>query len=218
VPIRLLAPCLAAVWALASAAPAAAAPLRVAILPLAVHSAQPDTNYLSAGLADMLAARLEMSGAVQVVRVESNARHTELGPALEVGRAASADYVLFGSFTHFGQGASLDLRCARVAAADGEGEGEALRRVFVQSGTLAEIIPRLDDLTTRLEQFLLGGAPAPGNGAGVASGPASESPRLRALERRVETLEREVERLRTAGGEGAAGPAAGAGSNGGSVR
>ena len=35
-------------------------------------------------------------------------------PRSGTGRAAGGDWVLFGSFTRFGNGASLDLQCVRV--------------------------------------------------------------------------------------------------------
>ena len=65
-----------AAWSLAAAALAPAAlaePVRVALLPVIVHSADSNSGYLSAGLADMLAARLDVIAATDRVVVVSTA-------------------------------------------------------------------------------------------------------------------------------------------------
>ena len=173
----------------------AAAPARVAILPVVIHSLG-DESYLRAGLADMLASRLGQSPAVAVVRVEDPEQATtDLERARAAGRGVGADYVLFGSFTHFGEGASLDLSCARVA------EGEASPgQVFIQTGTIGEIIPKLDDLARRVSAHIAGGGvavpPVSGAPPGVGGGSNSELldalSELDALRERVDGLERRV--------------------------
>ena len=106
--------CALLVCAAALAPALAGAEPRVAILPVVVHSAAPDPSYLSDGLADMLGARLEQLGGMRVVRDEDKDATTRLADALARGRALEADYVVFGSFTQFGEGASLDIQCAPV--------------------------------------------------------------------------------------------------------
>jgi TolB-like protein len=175
---------------------AAAAPLRVAVLPVVVHSASGDTEYLSAGLAEMLSARLEQAGGIEVVSLDGDARATtKLKVALEAARSVDAQFVVFGSFTQFGDGASLDLRAAMVDEAGSDDAPEA-RAIFVQSGTLGAIIPRLDDVAGRVVQFLRGnGGVAPPPPVAAAPKQAPEAPAAAAggdLERRVEALERAV--------------------------
>jgi outer membrane protein insertion porin family len=172
---------------------AAAEPIRVAILPMVIHAAGGESDYLSKGLAEMLSARLEQAGGIQVVRLQSNSRSTtQTSVAIEAGRAAKAEFVVFGSFTRFGEGASLDVRCARVDAAGGRGDAEA-SQVFVQSGQIGDIIPRLADLSGRVIHFVKGGAvaaaPAP---TGVRGGASAGAASVGDLERRVEALERAV--------------------------
>jgi hypothetical protein len=179
---------------LATLAEAAA---RVALLPISVHAAGADTAYLSTGLAEMLAARLERYDGIVVVRAAADATAPDgKAEALEKADALGADFVLFGSFTQFGEGASLDLRCARVGR-ESEGGGDASRRVFIHSGTVAEIIPKLDTLAAKVVRY------ASGDGAGarpVAEPEAGEAGGSRAagdaelvdLKRRVEALERAV--------------------------
>jgi len=168
---------------------ARAEPVRVALLPIVVHSSAGESGYLSDGIVAMLAARLEQKGGIQVIRMQSNAGAVSTpDAAVEAARGGDAEFVVFGSFTQFGSGASLDLRCARVAGGSGHGQPPA-RQVFIESGDLGEIIPQLDDLAGRIALYVKEGAPAP---AAVASGEAAAGPSLADLERRVERLEQEV--------------------------
>jgi outer membrane protein insertion porin family len=187
--------------ALGAAAGAARAEERrtVAILPVVVHALE-EQAYLRDGLADMLASRLGQQPGIGVIRVSDPAQATlDADAARAAGRAVGAQWVLFGSFTRFGEGASLDLRCLPVAAPGDPGA----RSIFVQAGQLADVIPRLDGLAERVAQHVIGRDPAlPLAGAG-ASGGGGERSELEALRRRVEALER-----REAAGVSAPAPAA----------
>ena len=185
-----------------SGAAAVAAPVRVALLPIAVHSADEGSAYLSAGLAEMISARLEQSGGVSVVLVPGLAVSTsEIEKAVEAGRTAGVDYVVFGAFTQFGAGASLDVQCAAVKS---DIEPRA-RRIFVQSGTLGEIIPKLDDLAAKIARYMTGG----GQGASaVAGAQASDANALDEIRRRVDKLERAVYTQPEKRAEAAAAPGA----------
>jgi TolB-like protein len=165
---------------------ASAASVKAALLPIAVHSADEGSAYLSAGLAEMISARLEQSGGVSVILVPGQAVPTsDLEKAIEAGRAAGADFVVFGAFTQFGAGASLDVQCAAVNA-----ESDARpRRIFVQSGTLGEIIPKLDDLAAKIARFMISGSREPQATAGAASSDGGELDEIR---RRLDALERAV--------------------------
>ncbi len=174
---------LAAAAAVADASPEGA---RVAVLPIVVHSIE-NHEYLREGLADMLASRLAQRPGLDVVRVEDpKAATTDLQAARSAGEAVGADYVLFGSFTRFGDGASIDLYCARTR------EGDAARRIFVQSGTLGEIIPRLDELAQKVGIFVVAGGP--GEAPAVSAAPPGGRPAapVAELEARIEALERAV--------------------------
>jgi TolB-like protein len=171
---------------LASAGPAQAAPVRAALLPIAVHSSDEGSAYLSAGLAEMISARLEQSGNVSVVLVPGQAVATsEVAKAIEAGKAAGVEFVVFGAFTQFGAGASLDVQCASV---NGGGDAQA-RRIFVQSGTLGEIIPKLDDLAAKIARYMTGGT---ATAAAATDGEVSEGAEIDELRRRVDRLERSV--------------------------
>jgi TolB-like protein len=173
---------------LTNARPAAAAePVKVALLPIVVHS-QDRAEYLQAGISDMLMSRLSQTAGLGVVRIaDLKAATTDLETARSAARAIGARYVVFGSFTSFGDGASLDLQCARTDASD-----EGARQVFVQSGALGSIIPRLDDLAERVARYVAD----PGAGGtlpAVSAAPLSKGSVSRAevddLRRRVDALE-----------------------------
>jgi TolB-like protein len=176
----------------------------LAILPIVVHTLE-HKEYLQAGLADMLASRLGRVPGVAVIRVQGEDQATtDADTARNSGREAGAEYVIFGSFTQFGEGASLDLRCAPVS---GEAKEES-RSIFVQSGTLGEIIPELDRVAEKVGRHIAidtagsgaasgelpaVGAAAPSDG-GAASGELLQDAisELEALRGRIDALEQRV--------------------------
>jgi hypothetical protein len=162
--------------------------IRVAMLPVSVNSSLSETGHLSAGLADMVAARLEQNGQIVIIRLDAPATSRE--EAIAAGKKAGAEYVLFGSYTQFGDGASLDLRCAPVIG----GEADEPRRVFIQAGSASEIIPKLSVLSESVSRYLVGAAESPELLAGAdATAPgAPNSASLADIEQRVEALERVI--------------------------
>jgi len=189
---------LSARFAGAAAADPAAGPARILILPIVVHSAAADASHVSSGLSDMIASRLEQSGRVVVDRPEGMELATSrIGDALREGRARGSDFVVFGAFTQFGDGASLDIQCIPATVAN-EAEAAAARRIFIQSGAVGDIIPRLDDIAGRLAAYVNAGRPEPSGPLPVAEGaPAGSSPpppsdTLREISDRLEALEEAV--------------------------
>jgi TolB-like protein len=176
--------------------------VRVVILPMVVNTAG-ERAYLRSGLSDMLASRLGRNAGVAVVRIDDETKATS-DPlrAAALGVESGARFVVFGAFTQFGEGASLDVQCVEARAYEEE-ESPSARRIFIQSGTVGEIIPKLDATAQKIGLFVLGegapaerGAPAPAVAtapsapaqaaapAGAASGAAYED-----LRRRLEALE-----------------------------
>jgi TolB-like protein len=148
---------------------------KLLLLPILVHSSE-DPEYLQDGLSDMLQARFSRIGALNLVRLDKPTDGTtRLDKALALGRKAGADYVLYGSFTRFGQGASLDVQCS---ATDESKKREPLREIFVHSGSIGEIIPDLDELAGKVSRFAQGEAaltlvPPDDSGTGLAAAAAS---------------------------------------------
>ena len=167
---------------------------RIALLPLSVHASGEDSAYLQTGLGEMIAARLDQYEGVTVVRPRVDgvpAGQSQTARAAAEG--VDADFVLYGSFTRFGDGASLDLRCLH-AAAPAEDEPDKARRVFIQAGELAEIIPQLDTLAQKVARYALRtGKPtlaAANDDKQPSAAPAPTAAQYDALLQRVEKLER----------------------------
>jgi TolB-like protein len=147
--------------------------VRVALLPILVHSAE-GREYLQQGLADMLVARLARSERLAVLPIEdAKTATTDAAEARKVGAANDAAYVLFGSFTRFGEGASLDLQC--VSVTDDE---RAPRHIYVHAPSMAELVSLLDGAADRATYAVLG---APPEGTAV-SAPPRPAPEPRAAE------------------------------------
>lgn len=184
--------------AVAISAEAAEPAPKLLLLPILVHSAE-DPTYLREGLGDMLTARLERIGALALVAPDPNMQGTtQLARARELARRAGADYVLFGSFTRFGQGASLDVQCAPAV---GGRDRDPLREIFVHSGSIGDIIPDLDELAGKVSRFARGEAVASSPAEG--RGPVAVSARdYQALMGRVAALEKSLADLKSEGGEG----------------
>ncbi|MGB0619869.1 MAG: hypothetical protein ACPGVZ_10420 [Myxococcota bacterium] len=194
----------------AFAAPASAGP-RLLLLPIVVHSSE-DPDYLRAGLSDMLASRFERIGALDLVRGEVDGRGTtDPDEARALAEKQGADFVLYGSFTRFGQGASLDVQCAPVAGDETTGAPAPLREIFVHSGSIGEIIPDLDELAGKVSRYargemvVTGVPPAPGFAASGAAALGGGGADVQELRSRVEALEAAVRALLEAESDGGSG-------------
>ncbi len=132
----------------------AASPLRVAILPFQVN-APPELSYLKQGIPDMMASRLTWEDKVAVLRVQDPEIDEQKGPvtektAREIGVSFQADRVLFGSLTALGKSISIDIK---VIDLSGE---KPVRTFFTQSPSLDEVIPRLDQLASEINETVFG--------------------------------------------------------------
>ncbi len=142
--------------------------VRVALLPLVVHSAE-GRDYLQQGLSDMLVARLARAERLAVVPIDDpKAATDDAAAARKTGLANGAEFVVYGSFTRFGEGASLELRCASVR--DGKAEP---RHIYVHANSMGELLPMLDGVAERTTYAVLGPAP---DAPPVSSGPSATSP------------------------------------------
>jgi hypothetical protein len=169
------------------------------LLPIVVHSSE-SPDYLRAGLADMLASRFIQAGSFEIIRIDDPRKATtRLADALDFAREEDADFVLFGSFTRFGEGASLDMQ----AAGTEEGEqGETLREIFVHSGSIGQVIPDLTDLVGKVTRFAIPDyIPVPAAaGDGAPGGAPARRDELSDLRRRIAALEQAVRSLEQARG------------------
>ena len=188
-----------AAWAQDEAAEVAPHRIKLALLPMVVHSNE-RADYLRQGLSDMLTARFTRENVVDVIPVDDERKATiDLDTALETARDLGADFVVFGSFTRFGQGASLDVQTAAIAEGP---DGDTLREIFVHSGSIGEVIPDLDDLVGKVTRFAIGEYVPVGFGPGINAAEAGPAGPSRAdLLRRIEALEGQMQAV-----QGAAAP------------
>ena len=161
----------------------------IAVIPVVVHSSE-DPEYLRAGIEDMLVARIEQVGVLQVVRITDVAKATtQVDAAIATGREVNADFVLFGSFTRFGQGASLDMQAAATAPG---ASGETLREIFVHSGSIGDVIPDLDELVGKVSRFAINDYQEP---AAAGGSETRARPSIDKLRRRIDALERDTREM-----------------------
>ena len=186
-----LAPLILAATGLAGMAQSQTKP-SILLLPMVVHSSE-SPEYLRGGLSDMLMARFQQADQFVLIQIEDPAMATtQAEEAIEAGRTVGADFVLFGSFTRFGEGASLDMHAASTSPS---GEEDSLREIFVHSGEIGEVIPDLADLVGKVTRFAIDdfspvspdedqkGSPVPDSRADLLQ-------RVRALERAVDSLQK----------------------------
>jgi len=150
-------------WALAQAPKApqagdqkARGPLKVALLPLTIHSDE-NLDYLKEGTYAMFSSRVELEGRVMVMERAAVKKAISQVPgeidsetAKKIGETLGADYVVFGSLTKLGGSASVDLKVLEV-----KGEKPA-SPVYVQANKLEEIISQVDVLARRVDEKILG--------------------------------------------------------------
>jgi hypothetical protein len=130
--------------------------LKVAILPIAIHSPE-SLDYLREGVYAMFASRLELDGRVSVMErgavkkaVSQFSGEIDSEAAQKLGETLGADFVVFGSLTKLGDSASLDLKVLDV-----KGE-KPPSSVYVQAKKLEEIIGQVDVLARKVDEKILG--------------------------------------------------------------
>jgi hypothetical protein len=129
---------------------------KVALLPLTINA--PDRlDYLRQGLQDIMASRVSWEGKVLVLdkALVEKALIKVSGPidenrALDLGKNLGADYVIFGSLTMAGVGASIDLRVVDLS------KKQPVEKFFTQTKGVDEIIPRMNDLIADLNEKIFG--------------------------------------------------------------
>ncbi len=132
-----------------AAEPAGGVPVKIAILPFAMHTPA-DLGYLQSGVRDMLTSRLAWQGKVQVLdrsQVEQAAKGLKdisANDATRIGNSLRADYVLFGSITGMGQSVSID---AKMVSLSGKGEPVSF---FAQTKTLDDVIPQVNNFAQEI--------------------------------------------------------------------
>jgi TolB-like protein len=171
-------------WALAQAPKASqpedqktGEPLKVALLPVAIHSPE-DLEYLRQGVYAMFSSRVELPGRVVVMERAAVKKAVAQFPgeidsetARKIGETLGADFVVFGSLTKLGDSASVDLRVMEVKG------GKPASSVYVQARKLEEIIAQMDDLARKVDEKMLGYSLSPPAEKAVVAEKPAEAPK-----------------------------------------
>ena len=177
-PVSTVSALLVLVLLLGAAASAAAAQPRVAILPFEVN-AEARLDYLREGLGDMLASRLGIDEAIQVVGREQVRAALGEGGRLsdEKARALAArlgaTHALYGSLTVIAGSLSLDARLVPL-----EGVSKAF---FAEGQGMESLIPKGTELSSQVNAALTGRTAAPAATAAQAR-PAAQPPAPAAMQ------------------------------------
>lgn len=160
-------------------APAAFGAKTLAIVPFKVH-ADRDVAFMADGIYDMLSARLNRPGELEVKPRAAVERGLAAlpggfseGRAPEIARALGVDFLLFGSLTVLGEGVSLDARAIEA------GGGRPPLSFSEQSADLGGIISRMNRMAGEIQAGLLGkpaAAPAGAPPPGASPQPAAPAP------------------------------------------
>jgi TolB-like protein len=152
----------------ATVSTAAAAPVKVAILPFAMHSDK-DYTFLQKGIVEMLTSRLSAPGQVDIIDpVATQQALTQIqgmtgdNLALMAGARLKADFVIHGSVTSLGDSVSLDAKMLDIT-----GRRQPLA-FFKQTQSMGEVIPQINLLATDINTQVFGRPPS---GAATAVAP-----------------------------------------------
>ena len=132
-------------------------PLRVAVLPFAVHSTE-DLTYLRDGIWDIISSRIIVEGEIEtvekplVVRFLSDLRGAEISDqeARWLGARVGADYVVYGSITKAGEYISLDAKVVNVAGT------RPTTSAFAQHKGIDEVMTKVDTFAQDIGGRVLG--------------------------------------------------------------
>ncbi|MEJ2657624.1 MAG: hypothetical protein P8012_10575 [Desulfobacterales bacterium] len=129
-----------------------AKPVQVAIVPFKIN-AEKDLSFLKDGIVDMLSARLYWEDKVSIINRQAVEKAAAAvsgtlneSKARKLGASLSADYVLFGSLTVFGNSVSIDAKMVNVS-----GKKPALT-FFNQSQGMDQVIPAINLFATDINE------------------------------------------------------------------
>jgi TolB-like protein len=131
-------------------------PVRVAVLPFTVHSAE-DLSYLRNGIWDIISTRIIVEGKIEVVDKPLVERFLTDMPsevsdqqARWLGTRVGADYVVYGSITKVGEYISLDAKIVSVA---GQRETSS---VFAQHKGMDEVMTKVGAFAQDISSRIMG--------------------------------------------------------------
>jgi TolB-like protein len=135
---------------------AAPRPMRVAVLPFTVHSAE-DLSYVRNGIWDIISTRIIVEGQIEVVEKPLVQRFIgDLGGEISdqqarwLGSRVGADYAVYGSITKVGEYISLDAKVVDVTGR------RATTSAFAQHKGLDEVMNKVGTFAQDIANRILG--------------------------------------------------------------
>ncbi len=135
-----------------STASALAEPIKVVVLPFQIN-AEKNLDFLKTGIQDMLASRLSWKDKVVVIdktavntTVKGLSQYKNDSLALLAGGQLKADFIIIGSVTIIGQGASIDAKIMDIT------DKMPPVAFFGQSNELGGVIPEINRFATNINE------------------------------------------------------------------
>lgn len=133
----------------------------VAVLPFAVNSAD-DIDYVRQGIQVMLSSRISASDKIEVASKDRVAAIVKTAKLKEMtladinglGKELAVNYVVAGTITKIGNSISIDGKLVDMAA------DKPAVTISTQSQGMDDVIVKINDFALRIEQHILGTAPA----------------------------------------------------------
>lgn len=149
----------------------------VTILPFSVNSAE-NLDYMKQGIEEMLASRISSSGKINVVN--KNIVATELkkiktkdlsiDDVYALGKKLNSDYVVWGNITKIGNSVSINGKLVDILNTKSE------IGVFSQSQSIDDVIPKINEFSENILQYILGTSQQPNTQPAASSTPVAAPP------------------------------------------
>jgi TolB-like protein len=182
-----------------------AEPVRVAVLPFAIHSDK-DYGFLQKGIVQMITSRISAPGKVEVIDPLSTeqavaASQAQLSAdrlAQAVGAGLKADFAIHGSITVLGESVSIDAKMLDLTGT------RPPMTFFKQTQGMGDVIPQINLMATDINNQVFGVRPPDAPAPPVAAAP--QAPAVDNVHRHPERL---LQEIRPTPGPRAAGPTEG---------
>jgi len=146
----------------------------ITVLPFTLNSSE-NIEYVRQGIQDMLITRIGVSNKIEVTAKDvvaeelkkSNIKNISSTEVYNIGKKLKSDYVVWGSITKIGSSISVDGKLVDIATAKSD------VGFFTQSPNMDEVIPKINDFSQRIVQFILGTAPQTAIPSSAATTPAT---------------------------------------------
>ena len=130
----------------------------VTVLPFTLNSADKTDDYMKKGISEMLSSRISVQNKIEVTDKDlvlaelkkSNLKEITLSDVYKLGNKFNSDYVVYGSITKIGNSLSIDGKLVDIVASKSD------IGIFTQSQNFDEVIPKINDFSQRIVQYILG--------------------------------------------------------------